>query len=146
MMMVYTVLESHAHNNVLVGSKNIFVHPAIFPHTYVPTYHDLSNPTRGGRRGGGVLNRQNSLSIMKVIYQPYLTTCDLDSIANSMLGITTDVWYNIYSDYALIKTKLATTTWLPSSYDDAELANSIESKVENQCGKQKNLARLSCTG
>ena len=83
---------------------------------------------------------------MKVIYQPSLTTCDLDSIANSMLGITTDVRYNIYSDYALIKTKLTTTTWLPSSYDDAELANSIESKVENQCGKQKNLARLSCTG
>ena len=144
--MVCTVLESHAHNNVLVGPKNIFVYPAIFPHTYVPTYHDLSNPTRGGRRGGGVLNRQNSLSIMKVIYQPSLTTCDLDSIANSMLGITTDVRYNIYSDYALIKTKLTTTTWLPSSYDDAELANSIESKVENQCGKQKNLARLSCTG
>ena len=115
--MVYTVLESHAHNNVLVGPKNIFVHPAIFPHTYVPTYHHLSNPARGGRRGvgwggggGGLLNRQNSSSIMKVIYQQSLTTCDLDSIANSMLGITTDVWYNIYSDYALIKTKLATTT------------------------------------
>ena len=30
---------------------------------------------------------------------PPLTTYDLDKIANSNLGKTTDVWYNMYSTY-----------------------------------------------
>ena len=54
--MMYSALESHAYNNVLVSPKKYFLHLAIFPHTNVPTYRDLSNPWQ--REGGAeLLNR-----------------------------------------------------------------------------------------
>ena len=40
--MIYTVLESHAYDNVLV--MRYFCTTTNFSHTYVRTYSDLSNP------------------------------------------------------------------------------------------------------
>ena len=48
--------------------------------------------------------------------------------------------YMVQHDTLPIKTKLATR------FAAMRLANSIENKIESQCGKQKNLARQSCAG
>ena len=47
------------------------------------TYHDSNSLNATAAGGEFLLNRKNPLRMMKVVYQQFLTTCDLDSIANS---------------------------------------------------------------
>ena len=109
-----------------LGLKTIFVHPAVFPHTHVPTYHDLSNPAGGWGGGMGrgdvgyLINRHNPqhdesyLSMIPSNLMTQITQLTLGQVQLLMYGTTCTL---------LIKTKLGTGTQLPvdlrSNYDEA---------------------------